>query len=61
MRPVSAKLFHADGKTRRSLDVLLTEYLSITLQMSQINAQNSCFIITLLYASTMGWACGMHV
>jgi len=35
-----------------SFDVLLTVHLSIMLVINQLNAQNSCFIICLLYAST---------
>ena len=33
-------------------DILLTVHLSIILVINQLHAQNSCFIISLLYAST---------
>ena len=33
-------------------DVLLTVHLSIILVLNQLNAQKTCFIISLLYAST---------
>jgi len=36
----------------RNFDVLLAVHLSIILVIDQINAQNSCFIMSLLYSAT---------
>ena len=41
-------------------DVLLTVHLSIILVINQLDAQNFCFIISLLYASTCFEQCCVH-
>ena len=54
----SEKLLMMDRRTVRnmqnfiSFDVLLTAHLSTILAINQLNAQNSSFIISLLYSST---------